>query len=526
MMKIKKPLMTMLGFMMILTNMIMPLPVNAAPLPATLPIAESNGLAMFMDWGYHYADNPQTLVQKLKSGGVTTIYLSGWYANNDYAAFVDRFIQAAHANGVLVYLWLEFPMVSEAFWKAYPAYREKTALGQDAHLDWRYLMALDDPKCFDLAMKTVQTLYTKHDWDGINYAEVYYESPAGTAEPDKMTPFNSAVAQQYAKLHGKDITQFFSKTGELNANTTAQDLEQFLDFRISLLEDLMQKSLRALKPILATNDGDLVLTQIDNFLDPYVARNIGIGPDFYNKISDLYPYQLLIEDPFTLWHLDASRYLQLGDFYKKMNLSQSIGVDINIVTRLHDKTLLPKQAGEELLGLIQQASTAFSFVAIYSANSISQEDLIRIPQKLTQDSQVTSVEKGKYKINAATKIQLRFKENVNQFVVNDKAWGASQGNTLLLPPGTYTVSLSNAKSPLSDVYFTELPVGASQVLKSTYGITLHYKNAGKSFVRVNKLPVRMTLDSQTFKGKVFKDATGKGYWILLPKGAHKLSLYK
>jgi archaellum component FlaF (FlaF/FlaG flagellin family) len=500
---------------------------NVSSYAAVFQELHSDGLSLFLDWGYHYSESPQQLAQRLRKGGVTIIYLSGWYQNQDYTKFTEQFIKAAHTNGILVYLWLEFPMVSEAFWKKYPEYREKTALGKDAHLDWRYLMSLDNPKCFELAMTEVKSLYLVHRWDGINFAELYYESPVGIQEPDKLTPFNPTIAAIYKAKNAKDINQFFLPNGTLNTNTTEQDLEQFLDFRQTQLETLTEKSILALQHILKSNDGDLILTQIDNHLDANVAKNIGIGPEFYQKINHLSPYQLLIEDPFTLWHLEAGRYLQLGNYYQQMNFSHNLGVDINIVTRLHNDKLLPKQSGEELMTLIKQASTAFDFVALYSADSISQDDLNKIPTVLANASQINQISASQYQIHATTKISVDLNSPKKQFIVNGKSWGAYRDSTLLLPPGTHTIVLQNAPQSYgtSHFHFTELPTSVTQILKSEYGITAHYNSAGKTFTCVNRPPIRMTLDGKKYVGPTYKDSSNKNIWILLPKGKHKLSVY-
>ena len=64
-------------------------------------------------------------------------------------------IEACHRHAILVYAWLELPHVSEKFWADHPAWREKTALGQDAQLDWRKLMNLENPECH----RAVETEY-------------------------------------------------------------------------------------------------------------------------------------------------------------------------------------------------------------------------------------------------------------------------------------------------------------------------------------------------------------------------------
>ena len=61
--------------------------------------------------------------------------------------YLKQLIEACHRNAILVYAWLELPHVSEKFWADHPEWREKTGVGQDAQLDWRKLMNLQNPDC-------------------------------------------------------------------------------------------------------------------------------------------------------------------------------------------------------------------------------------------------------------------------------------------------------------------------------------------------------------------------------------------
>jgi len=70
-----------------------------------------------------------------------------WERDRARDEWLERLIKACHRHGILVYAWVEFPHVSEAFWNEHPEWREKTASGQDAQLDWRQLMNLTDPQC-------------------------------------------------------------------------------------------------------------------------------------------------------------------------------------------------------------------------------------------------------------------------------------------------------------------------------------------------------------------------------------------
>lgn len=333
-------------------------------------------LALFVDWGYYYSKEPQEVIEKFKNAGIDTIYLSGWYRCEDYFKFAEKLILEAHKKNMKIYLWLEFPMVSEKFWNDYPQYREKNAIGKDAHVDWRYLMALENEECFKLAMSEVKKIYDLYDWDGINFAELYYESPFGIDEPEKFTPFNSVIASRYKEKYDKDITSFFDEKGNLKASES--DINNLLEFRQVQLDDLTKKSILALKEILKKNNGGLVITQIDNNLDKKVSKNIGISDDYFQKISKLKPDQIIIEDPFTVWSLEADRYLKLSKIYKDLKLVQPLGIDINIVRRFDNDKFLEPQSGKELEKLLVQAKQGFDFVVLYWGHDISDEDLNNI----------------------------------------------------------------------------------------------------------------------------------------------------
>ena len=102
--------------------------------------------------------------------------------------YLRRLIEACHRKAILVYVWLELPHVSEKFWDEHPEWREKTAILQDAQLDWRKLMNLNNPDCFAAVSEGVKQLIGRFDWDGVNLAELYFESLEGAAIPRASRP--------------------------------------------------------------------------------------------------------------------------------------------------------------------------------------------------------------------------------------------------------------------------------------------------------------------------------------------------
>jgi RNA polymerase sigma factor (sigma-70 family) len=111
-------------------------------------------------------------------------------------SYLRQLLEDCHRRGILVFAWLELPHVSEKFWLDHPEWREQTAARQDAHLDWRKLMNLANPECFRAAAEGVGGMLRRFDWDGVNLAELYFESLQGQDNPSRFTPFNQDVRGQ------------------------------------------------------------------------------------------------------------------------------------------------------------------------------------------------------------------------------------------------------------------------------------------------------------------------------------------
>ena len=127
-----------------------------------------------------------------------------------------------------MYAWLELPHVSEKFWAEHPEWREKTALLQDAQLDWRKLMNLTNRDCFQAVSAGVRRLATRFDWDGVNLAELYFESLEGMGNASRFTPMNDDVRVLFRQQSGFDPIELFG------ARKDEASRQAFLEFRTEL----------------------------------------------------------------------------------------------------------------------------------------------------------------------------------------------------------------------------------------------------------------------------------------------------
>ena len=126
------------------------------------------------------------------------IYLAAWHFYASYRFDYSYFIKLCHDHGIAVYAWFEFPQVTPLFWEEHPEWREKTATGKGRPLP---LAAPDESRRpgspGGRRLRFSGTCCSTHDWDGVNLAELNFDTNKGMADPDKFTPMNADVREEF-----------------------------------------------------------------------------------------------------------------------------------------------------------------------------------------------------------------------------------------------------------------------------------------------------------------------------------------
>lgn len=410
----------------------------------TLP-SRSSTLWAFFDSSYRLRADVDYLAKRWRKTGISALHVAAWHnmeANAEADAYLKNLIEACHRNAIVVYAWLELPHISEKFWEAHPAWREKTAAGQDAHLDWRKLMNLRNSDCAAAVAIEVNSLMERFNWDGVNLAELYFESLEGASNPARFTPMNAEVRQEFQKQAGFDPLELF-KDGNKDRQKNPQALREFLNYRAELAskmqEEWMNKvdSIRKKKPYM-----DLVLTHIDDRFEHGMRDALGADVERTLPLMKASHSTLLVEDPATLWDLGAERYAKLAAEYRKLPVKlDDIAVDINVVERYQDVYPTKKQTGTELLQLVKQASTSFGNVALYFENSLEKQDMQLLPvaasmavvkQEAVDELQVT----GPKQENVAWRGPVE---------INGRLWPMQAEDSVLVPAGRHKLTAATGK---------------------------------------------------------------------------------
>jgi hypothetical protein len=479
----------------------------------------TTNLWAFFDSSYRIRADVDYLARRWRQTGTSVLHVAAWH-NMEPDPIQDEYlknlIEACHRHAILVYAWIELPHVSEKFWADHPRWREQTAAGQDAQLDWRKLMNLQNPDCRKAAAEEIGGMLNRFDWDGVNVAELYFESLEGASNPARFTPMNEDVRRDFERTGGFDPKLLFEAGSSYSIAKNPAALRKFLDYRAGLVSkmqtdwlDLIDRT-RASKPYL-----DIVLTHIDDRFEPGIRD--ALGADVARSLPAIQARKstLLVEDPATLWSLGPERYAKLAEKYRELTPdSRQFAVDINVVERYQDVYPTKKQTGVELLELVHQAASSFAKVALYFENSLERQDIKLIPAAATT-AKLAKDHNGVFHIEAAEDTRVSWTGPV---VLDGKLWPIANDKSVLAPAGKHTLEASAARPAVSISDFNgEIRTAASASDRAD----LSYTSRSRAVAVLGSAVSSIELDGEPFSKKNAADSS-----ILLPAGQHLVTFYR
>ncbi len=480
------------------------------------PPLRARRLWAFFDASYRSRVDLDYFAERWRRAGIAALHVAAWHffePNEERDAYLRRLIEACHKRAILVYAWIEFPHVSDKFWQDHPEWREKTALLQDAHLDWRRLMNLQNPDCRRAASDGLRALAGRFDWDGLNLAELYFESLEGHGNAARFTPMNADVRAEFRRDGGFDPIEIFDAAGPRHHSRDARSIRAFLDYRADLARRMQAEWISELEEIRkGARHLDLALTHVDDRFDTRMRDLIGADAARLLPLLNHHDFTFLVEDPATVWHLGPERYPQIAARYDPITPRRDkLGIDINIVERYQDVYPTRQQTGVEFLRLVNVAARAFPRVALYFESSITAPDLKLLP---SAQAVVTRFERraGKLVVDSPHGVGVAW---TGPALVDGAVWPAMDGATLWLPPGLHTVERGEKAAPMRLLDFNgDLRLAA--VVGS--GVEFSYRSSSRAPAVVDRRPSRMTLDGEPYDARVLESPAG--WTIVLPRGQH------
>ncbi|MFI5143042.1 MAG: hypothetical protein ACHQHM_03330, partial [Thermoanaerobaculales bacterium] len=486
-----------------------------------MPTLAGTDFGVYVDYGYHDHESVEALVARLQEWGIQQVSLSAWYEGASYETFLERFLGAAHRRGIGVEAWLELPMVSRPFWDQHPQWRQRTAAGQEGHVDWRYLMALEDPECLAAVKVYVTDLIVKHDWDGVNLAEVYFESPGqGFARADLFTPMSDAAKRQFTGRFGVDPAALFDPRSSHFWRKDRRLREAMARYRVDLVTKLHGEVLEVCSRCKVQRpDLDLTVTQIDTLLIPSMREQIGVDIPQLLALRARYPFDVQIEDPFTLWNLGPKRFRLLGEIYRRaLGEGTPLALDINVVDREPDTDaqvlVTERQRGLELYELIHAAAEHADTVYFYAANTLDPSDM-RLAPYAAAPVRLTALPDGQARYTATRSLRWMVDSRGWEAYLDDQPWPCLADDRVVLPAGTHLVCLRPAPPTTAPALRVEEISGTLLSARKDGGAcSFAYRSAGRCYVAFSRAPGSLRCDGQPAA------LSGRSAMVVLPAGTH------
>jgi hypothetical protein len=366
-------------------------------------------------------------------------------------------------------------------------------------------MNLTNRDCFREVAAGITKLAGRFDWDGINLAELYFESLEGIDNPARFTPLNQDVRAMFRRTAGFDPLELFQGRAD------AASRRVFLDFRSDLVRRMQEEWLAEMEKIRAKRPHlDLVLTHVDDRFDHGMRDAIGADAARVLPLLERQNFTFLIEDPATVWHLGPQRYREIAERYRPLTSRPGkLAIDLNIVERYQDVYPTKQQTGIELFQLVHQAAAGFDRVALYFENSLLQHDLKLLASAASADARLEQLG-PRLVIDSAHGTGLAWREPA---LVDGELWPVADDETLWLPPGRHMIERAKAAPGLRVTHFNGTLRSARVV--SEEKIELSYESAARAIAVLNR-PV----DLFEIDGIVQPLPGGRSSSVMLPRGQH------
>lgn len=477
-----------------------------------IPPFRSARLWAFFDSAYRSRVDLNYFAARWRKAGISALHVAAWHffePDAEHDRYLKALIEACHREGILVYAWLDLPHVSERFWDGHPEWREKTALLQDAQLDWRKLMNLTNRECFRAVSKGVGELAGRFDWDGINLAELYFESLQGIDNPSRFTPMNDDVRGIFRSEYKFDPIELF------NRRTDKESRRKFLDFRSDLAARMQEEwiaeleSLRRQKPYL-----ELVLTHVDDRFDPGMRDAIGADAARLLPMLEKHAITILIEDPATVWHLGPQRYHAIAEGYRALTTRhEKLAIDLNIVNRYQNVYPTKQQTGTELLQLVHNAAANFPRVALYFESSLLPADLQFLPSAAAPAAGIQRTASMTV-VNSVSGVGVPWN---GPAAVDGLPWPVADEYTVWVPPGVHSIEATAAPARLHLLWLNG-DLRSARCLSAS-AIEFSYQSAARAFAILERPPRSVRIDGQEGGFQRAGPST-----IALPPGHHVVTI--
>jgi len=484
---------------------------------------------VYFDPGYRGGVPAESLARMWRSWGVRGVHAAAWYASGNSPYDYRGFVEALHRNGLLAYAWLEWPYVGKAFWDRHPLWRQKNALLQDAHLDFLYLMDLQNPECMAEALKELNVLLAL-DWDGVDVAEFTLtgagrEALEGPAMPEFFTGFTDVGRHEFSKLAGFDPTDLFDPRSPRYWKADTSALKTFYRYRTGVNYAAERRIFGELRKADRERgrSGELMLTIVDNTLHPEFDDLLGFDMNQTVALAEQFGLTLNVEDPYTEWSRPPDRYTAMGRYYRRLLGGKPFIIDVNVVPLEEDRegrfsTVQP--AGTEFLQLWRYASGETDRVCFYSESSVYEKDWFLLPCAMAGRGSLKE-EEGAVTVDGPRTVTLRCEPGEWNVQMDGQPWPARGDSEIIVPAGNHRIRIVQEKGA-EGIRLLSITGELAGARWSGDSLSVDYQSVGRCALGFDPVPGRMTIDGKPVRLRPY--AAGNGCVVIAPSGKHRCAV--
>jgi uncharacterized protein YdaL len=479
--------------------------------PADRPGADLNRLALI----WHRA-------------GISVIHVKAWYFTRQYSFPYDEFVRACHRNGIAVYAWMVFPMVTPKMWDEHPEWREKTATGTDGNVGWRFSMNFQDPDCFQAAIDWAKVLLNSTDWDGVDIAELNFDADfKDYLRPDKFVPMNDIVRADFKKKGGFDPKDLFRPSSPHYYKIDPAGLAKFQRYREDIVVDWHRRVLTELMPLCKQRGMEVVVTMFDSLHDDYVRSALGVDSRRITALMREFPFMLEVEDPAHFWMTSPERYRRFAATYRKLVPDQRrLMFDINVVpNRDITNTNLPSKTatGTELALTVLAAASTSGRAVIYSEQTVSPQDWDLIQMVLNYPVSINGG-KTRMEVNSTASLVLTPADDPFYYV-DGREWPAVSQDGVIMPTGDHSISTERGWWHFLDTQQFQARILSStadleEAHADTTGLTFRYRSPGRAVLVFDQQPNEILVDGSATT--LPTERSGPDWAVDFPSGDHNV----
>jgi|CZKP01.1.fsa_nt_gi uncharacterized protein YdaL len=492
------------------------------------PFVRKDNLEVFFDVGFRHTYSIENLVKQWVNQGIRIIHAAGWHDYPTWTEDYKRLINLAHANGILVYAWIEPPQVSLKFWNDHPQWREKNYKNEDVRPSWRYPVALTDDSCLYAMNFEYKKFLESFDWDGVNLAELYFEAGKGFDDPKYFTPMHRSARNEVMKLYGIDLWKIFDPSSPSYWKNSNDVKNKIIQYRIKKIDSAYDLFLNTFTQVARSKKGfEIVVTAMDSYGSPEMKEYIAVDMGNIIQLQKKYGFSLNVEDPENLWSTNPMRYIDVGKFYSQMIGDNSkLSLDLNILNFRKENVITPFptliQTGTESFQLINAATIGAPRCVIYSESSVNAQDLSYFPYAASVGIEYKVLENG-YEFNSPNSFELKLPNNIKEINLDGNPIAPFRDNKFPIPAGKHIIAFSDMAVTSFSTHELQAKIlsFSGNLISVAYGmkdIKIVYNSRIRTILSLNREPTWLKVDQHDYKFTIMEG--NDCFSIFLPPGQH------